>query len=75
MTYADAPSYIAHTDDVTTNDQWNVLDPEGNPLTINIQTDTVTINGTTYYNSSKVDELISGVRSWATSQFEPKSGG
>lgn len=73
MTYAEAPSYIAHTDDVTTANQWNVLGPDGNPLTVTLQADTATINGVTYYNSAKVDQLIQETRTWAQSQFQPKA--
>lgn len=71
MTYPEAPSYIAHTGDVTTPNQWNVVDTKGNPLTVTLQADTATINGTTYYNSAKVDALIQETKSWAQSQFQP----
>lgn len=71
MTYPEAPSYIAHTADVTTPNQWSLDGTGGNPLTVTLQADTATINGTTYYNSAKVDALIQETKSWAQSQFQP----
>lgn len=71
MTYPEAPSYIAHTGNVTTPNQWSIVDSDGNFLTVTLQADTATINGTTYYNSAKVDALIQETKSWAQSQFQP----
>ena len=72
MSYPEAATYIAHMDGGETPNQWAILDGEGNPLTFTIQTDTITINGVTYYDSAKVDSLIQQTKSWATEQFQPK---
>lgn len=76
MDYDKMPIFIAHMDAEKVEE---APSPETNdPATIVPNTDGFIIGGVQYYSKNKVDTLLSAkeseIKSWATSQFEPKAG-
>lgn len=72
MEYKDVATYIAHIDEPD-----SVAEPTGADITPNA--DGFLMGDVQYYSQEKVNELLtqkeSEIKSWATSQFEPKSAG
>lgn len=72
MEYKDVATYIAHIDEAE-----SAGEPTGADITPNANG--FLMGDVQYYSQEKVDELLaskeSEIKSWATSQFEPKSAG